>query len=278
MKTTWTKFTTSLVLAGSLLAVEAQAAGISHGSFSAGSSHSANFATVQNSHQGKFNSSISRSTSQVLANHNPINGPTKISPANDPNKTGHVDKLNLKQELASKASKGNKNFDKLTYAKGMKNKWKPSKFWWGFGGFGWGGWFGWDGCWNDWYCGGCWPGYCCQPWYYSPCYNVCCEYYEPEYPFCISAPAVETVDIVNPTETQATLGFTVNGQTYSLEAGKTQELELTQNMVIEFNRGSDNNTGRYALSEGVYRFASTPQGWELYKSNDASLADAVAAN
>ncbi len=89
---------------------------------------------------------------------------------------------------------------------------------------------------------------------------------------------METVDIVNPTETQATLGFTVNGQTYSLEAGKTQELELTQNMVIEFNRGSDNNTGRYALSEGVYRFASTPQGWELYKSNDASLADAVAAN
>ena len=89
---------------------------------------------------------------------------------------------------------------------------------------------------------------------------------------------MRTVSIVNPADTQTTLAFAVNGQTYSLEAGKTQDLELNENMVIEFDRGSGNDTGRYSLSEGVYRFGSTPKGWELFRSNDAPLADAVAAN
>ena len=83
---------------------------------------------------------------------------------------------------------------------------------------------------------------------------------------------------MNPAETRTTLGFAVNGQAYSLEAGKTQDVELADSAVIEFDRGSGNDTGRYSLSEGVYRFASTPQGWELYRSNDAPLADAVAAD
>ena len=47
---------------------------------------------------------------------------------------------------------------------------------------------------------------------------------------------MKIVRIVNPVETQTTFGFTINGKTYALEAGKTQELELTGNMVIRFDR------------------------------------------
>ena len=62
-----------------------------------------------------------------------------------------------------------------------------------------------------------------------------------------------------------------------LEAGQTKELELAENMVIEFDRGSGNDTGRYMLSDGLYKFASTPQGWELYHATGASQGD-VAGN
>ena len=70
----------------------------------------------------------------------------------------------------------------------------------------------------------------------------------------------------------------MNGQAYSLEAGQTKDLELTGNEVIEFDRGSGNDTARYSLSDGVYQFAATPQGWELYHSSAASQPEAVAAN
>ena len=122
----------------------------------------------------------------------------------------------------------------------MKSKWFPGKSWWSCGGFGWCGW------------GGCWPDcYCYRPWYYSPCYNVCCEYYVPADTGCGLAdpattaaapvtpaddaestppPADSTPDsaakiarIVNPAENETTLGFAVNGQTYSLEAGKSRK-------------------------------------------------------
>jgi len=161
---------------------------------------------------------------------------------------------------------------------GFKKKWFPGKSWWGYG-FGWGGWggcYGWD-C--GWY-----PGYCYEPWYYSPCYNVCGEYYAPEYPVCDLiepdvSPAAGMVRITNPAETQTALSFAVNGQTYSLEAGKTEDIALNSTSVIEFDRGAENDDpGRYTLSEGAYQFAATPQGWELYRSGDAPQANTVAAD
>ena len=83
--------------------------------------------------------------------------------------------------------------------------------------------------------------------------------------------------LVNPAETQTTLGFAVNGQAYTLEAGQSQDVQINSGAVIEFDRGSDNQTGRYTLTEGAYRFGSTPQGWELFRG-DATSAPSVAAN
>jgi hypothetical protein len=87
----------------------------------------------------------------------------------------------------------------------------------------------------------------------------------------------KTVHLVNPAETQTSLGFAVNGQAYTLEAGQSQDIQINDATVIEFDRGSDDQTGRYTLNEGTYRFGSTPQGWELFKA-DGSAAQAVAAN
>ena len=81
--------------------------------------------------------------------------------------------------------------------------------------------------------------------YCTGCDNVCGECYSFDGPSCCSlvpdvapipVPAMKIVRIVNPVETQTTFCFTINGKTYALEAGKTQELELTGNMVIRFGR------------------------------------------
>ena len=74
--------------------------------------------------------------------------------------------------------------------------------------------------------------------------NFCDEYYASDELSCdaalpdvapIPSPATKIVRIVNPLETQTTLAFAVNGQTYSLDAGKAQELELADSAVIEFD-------------------------------------------
>ncbi len=287
MKSIFTTFSVALALAASLLTAEAQAhgggghsggghsGGHSSGSHSmhanhsrpGGSSHNSHSSTAHNFHQTNFNSL------------NKLGQSNKLNAANSKN---FASKLNFNKS----SGKGfNKNFAKSNY-KGMNKKWFPGKSWWGHGGYGWGGWYGWGGYGYDGYCGD----YCSDdcPWYYSACYNVCSDYV-PGACSCdcasvatdfgpIPTPAARIVRIVNPAETQTTLGFAVNDQNYSLEAGQTQDVELADSTVIEFDRGSGNDTARYSLSEGVYHFASTPQGWELFRSNDAPLDGAVAAN
>jgi len=75
----------------------------------------------------------------------------------------------------------------------------------------------------------------------------------------------ETVRIVNPVDTTVTLSFRVAGQSYHLAAGKVQELSVAPNAVIEFDRGNDGASGRYALAEGNYVFAAAQGGWDLYR-------------
>ncbi len=75
----------------------------------------------------------------------------------------------------------------------------------------------------------------------------------------------ETVRIVNPVDTTVTLSFRVAGQSYHLAAGKVQELSVAPNAVIEFDRGNNGASGRYALAEGNYVFAAAQGGWDLYR-------------
>ncbi len=266
MKNTCTFLSVVLALAVALPAAQARSSGHSSGGHSVSGSH---FHSLGTSHVSSIQNV--RPTS--------FTGQIKTGQVNTPKNLGN--KVVINKGLDKGLDKGlNKNLVKNDHLKKFNKKWYPGKNWWGWGyGFGWGGWWGYGG--YD-YCGYC-------PWYYSPCYNVCSCYYTPcDCTYDAEAigpeggpqptPAAKTVRIVNPAETQTTLGFAVNGQPYSLEAGQTRDLELTANEVIEFDRGSGNDTARYSLSDGVYQFAATPQGWELYHSSVAPRAEAVAAN
>jgi hypothetical protein len=310
MKTTRITLTMVLGLVGSLMAVEAKAGG--HGFHSAGSSGGSSHSANYSSHQGRINNSAAKP-----ANYHPT-GQKSVFAANKNGSTNHVNKSEQfskpnfnKTQTSTSKSNANKKFSQFDHHKSGKKDWFPSKYGWDHCGFGWGG------CWDQgcrwWPCSyGCYT-----PCYFTTCYNVCSEYCVPESysyspagpavatgpsvvpsPFDLTGPsgptdpsipagpsgpggpvaATKTVRIVNPAETQTSLSFSVNGENHTLEAGKSEELGVADKAVIEFDRGTGNDVGRYSLDEGVYRFTSTPQGWELHHSNGTPVTDAVAAN
>ena len=256
MKTNRTILTMALALAVSLLTVEAQADGTVRNEYSEGSRGSTNATKAPNPQQGKPNISIAKPADPKRGNHVPTDGKAQGNPSDNSNKSGPGNKLYTAGEtsVACKPipNKGpapdlNTNCGGLNCGRGLKIEYCPGTVCRGRGDFRCGN----SGCgWGEYSnsvgCVGCWPDcICCPPPYCTGCDNVCGECYSFDGPSCCSlvpdvapipVPAMKIVRIVNPVETQTTFGFTINGKTYALEAGKTQELELTGNMVIRFGR------------------------------------------
>lgn len=81
----------------------------------------------------------------------------------------------------------------------------------------------------------------------------------------VARPAVEPIQIVNPAGNGVTLSYTLNGYRFAIPPGHVQNLDDDRQWVIEFDRGGSFGPGRYILGPGVYNFASTDHGWELYR-------------
>ena len=61
----------------------------------------------------------------------------------------------------------------------------------------------------------------------------------------------------------------LNDATYSIPPGYSQNLTLDRPWVISFSRGENLGEARYGLETGLYTFASTDHGWELYRGEVA---------
>ena len=72
------------------------------------------------------------------------------------------------------------------------------------------------------------------------------------------------IRIANPAANTATLSYVLNGTTYSIAPGYSQDLTLDRPWVITFSRGGTFGEARYGLESGLYSFAKTDHGWELY--------------
>ncbi len=72
--------------------------------------------------------------------------------------------------------------------------------------------------------------------------------------------------VVNPADNQATLRYSVNGRQYSIRPGEQHDFTEPGPGVIEFDRGNNAGLAQYRLSGGVYTFAPTDRGWELFRS------------
>jgi hypothetical protein len=73
------------------------------------------------------------------------------------------------------------------------------------------------------------------------------------------------IKIVNPAKNGVTLNYTLDGNAFTIPPGYSQELREDRAWVIEFSRGTNLDQTRYGLQSGVYTFAGTDQGWELYR-------------
>jgi hypothetical protein len=75
------------------------------------------------------------------------------------------------------------------------------------------------------------------------------------------------IKIVNPAKNTVTLNYLLNGATYSIPPGYSQDLSEDRAWVIQFSRGADMDQAKYGLQSGVYTFANTNHGWELFRSD-----------
>jgi hypothetical protein len=82
------------------------------------------------------------------------------------------------------------------------------------------------------------------------------------------------IKITNPATNKVTLSYTLNGVTYTIPPGYTQDLREDRPWVIDFSRGANFGQGRYSLESGLYSFSLSASGWELYRR---PLEQAVAA-
>jgi hypothetical protein len=75
------------------------------------------------------------------------------------------------------------------------------------------------------------------------------------------------VGIHNPTE--HTINFTLDGEK-EMTAGPGETVRLTEfaDYQISFDRGDNFGTATYTVYEGLYEFAQTDRGWELYRQKD----------
>jgi hypothetical protein len=74
--------------------------------------------------------------------------------------------------------------------------------------------------------------------------------------------------IINPSSSQGTINYNVNGHHYVAEPGMSQKLPPRsdgESWVVSYDRGAEFGSATYTLSPGTYRFTPTELGWQLYR-------------
>jgi hypothetical protein len=77
----------------------------------------------------------------------------------------------------------------------------------------------------------------------------------------------DPIKIVNPAKNGVTLSYLLNGVTYTIPPGYSQDLRADREWVIQFSRCASLDQTQYGLQSGLYRFTNTDHGWDLYRSD-----------
>ncbi|RIK82127.1 MAG: hypothetical protein DCC68_07300 [Planctomycetota bacterium] len=85
-------------------------------------------------------------------------------------------------------------------------------------------------------------------------------------PASASAAATTEISLVNPANSQAKIEYILDGKAYALEPGMTLTMKAAAARKIEFSRDGNGTKAAYKVSRGVYEFAATAKGWELYRT------------
>ncbi len=82
----------------------------------------------------------------------------------------------------------------------------------------------------------------------------------------------DSITILNPQETQRTVGYTLDSAQYSLDPAQTQVYDGGPRLIA-FDRGGSFGQAQYTLQPGTYRFIATDRGWDL-----RTVTEQVASN
>ena len=80
------------------------------------------------------------------------------------------------------------------------------------------------------------------------------------------------IRIVNPAKNGVTVNYTLDGNAFTIPPGYSQDLREDRAWVIEFSRGTNLDQTQYGLTSGVYTFARTDHGVELYRTEFTQAA------
>ncbi len=83
----------------------------------------------------------------------------------------------------------------------------------------------------------------------------------------------QRIVVQNPKGTSGPVNFMIDGSSYTLAVGSSQELSTKAPCVIEFDRGTGGATGRYTLASGSYTFSVSDNGWELTSTTYEATLD-----
>ena len=90
--------------------------------------------------------------------------------------------------------------------------------------------------------------------------------------FAADADVLDSITLLNPQETRATVGYTLDSAQYSLDPAQSQVYDGGTRLIV-FDRGGSFGQAQYTLQPGTYRFVATDRGWDL-----RTVTEQVAAN
>jgi hypothetical protein len=85
-------------------------------------------------------------------------------------------------------------------------------------------------------------------------------------PAPVAAGAITEISLVNPVNSQTKIEYILDGKAYALEPGMSLTMKAAAARKIEFSRDGNGTKAAYKVSRGVYEFAMTDKGLELYRT------------
>jgi hypothetical protein len=82
--------------------------------------------------------------------------------------------------------------------------------------------------------------------------------------------SASTLQIWNTSGQKIAVAFLVDSKEIELADGQSHSLRGGQQRIVEFDRGGNYGTTRYALTEGQYEFVITDRGWDLVRKKAAA--------
>jgi hypothetical protein len=78
------------------------------------------------------------------------------------------------------------------------------------------------------------------------------------------------IKLMSPDDAGVAIKYSINEYGYTIEPGHSQTITNDRDWVITFDRGGDFGIAQYTLSPGIYTFALTDKGWQVYHDADMS--------